>query len=95
MRKSFDGLCGLVRDKLHREPLSGEVFVFLSRRKNQIRLLLWEGDGFGLYHKRLERGTYELPSYDDQSGGLSISRTRATSTTRLMATSQAAEPLSR
>lgn len=61
MRKSFDGLCGLVRDKLHREPLSGEVFVFLSRRKNQIRLLLWEGDGFSLYSKRLEKGTFELP----------------------------------
>lgn len=61
MRKSFDGLCGLVRDKLMREPLSGEVFVFLSRRKNQIRLLLWEGDGFALYSKRLEKGTFEIP----------------------------------
>lgn len=64
MRKSFDGLCGLVRDKLHREPLSGEVFVFLSRRRNQIRLLLWEGDGFSLYSKRLEQGTFEIPIAD-------------------------------
>ena len=61
MRKSFDGLCGLVRDKLMREPLSGEVFVFLSKRRNQIRLLLWEGDGFSLYSKRLEKGTFEIP----------------------------------
>ena len=65
MRKSFDGLCGIVRDKLHREPLSGEVFVFLSRRRNQIRLLLWEGDGFSLYSKRLERGTFEIPEAVD------------------------------
>lgn len=61
MRKSFDGLSGLVKDKLLREPLSGEVFVFLSKRRNQIRLLLWEGDGFSLYSKRLEKGTFEIP----------------------------------
>jgi transposase len=62
MRKSFDGLAGLVREKFFREPLSGEVFVFISGRKNQIRLLLWEQDGFALYSKRLERGTFEIPS---------------------------------
>lgn len=61
MRKSFDGLCGLVREKFLREPLSGEVFIFISRRKNQLRLLLWEGDGFSLYSKRLEKGTFEIP----------------------------------
>ncbi len=66
MRKSFDGLCGLVRDKLFREPLSGEIFVFLSKRKNQIRLLLWEGDGFALYSKRLEKGTFEIPDSPSQ-----------------------------
>lgn len=61
MRKSFDGLCGIVREKLLREPLSGEVFVFVSKKRNQIRLLLWEGDGFSLYSKRLEKGTFEIP----------------------------------
>ena len=62
MRKGFDGLCGLVREKLLREPLSGEVFVFFSKRKNQVKLLLWEGDGFSLYSKRLEKGTFEIPA---------------------------------
>ena len=62
MRKGFDGLCGLVREKLLREPLSGEVFIFFSRNKNQVKLLLWEGDGFSLYSKRLEKGTYEIPA---------------------------------
>lgn len=71
MRKSFDGLCGIVRDELLREPLSGEVFVFLSRRKNQIRLLLWEGDGFSLYSKRLEKGTFEIPHASSSSMELS------------------------
>jgi transposase len=67
MRKSFDGLSGLVRDKLLREPLSGEVFVFMSKRKNQIRLLLWEGDGFSIYSKRLEKGTFQVPDVDSES----------------------------
>ncbi len=67
MRKSFDGLSGLVRDKLFREPLSGEVFVFMSKRKNQIRLLLWEGDGFSMYSKRLEKGTFQLPAAGSES----------------------------
>jgi transposase len=61
MRKGYDGLCGLVREKLVREPLSGEVFVFFSGRRNQVKLLLWEGDGFSMYSKRLEKGTFEMP----------------------------------
>ncbi|MDP4188009.1 MAG: IS66 family insertion sequence element accessory protein TnpB [Bacteroidota bacterium] len=64
MRKSFDGLCGLVRSKLHRDPMSGEVFVFINRRCNQIKLLNWEQGGFILYYKRLEAGTFELSSFD-------------------------------
>ncbi|MCR6642779.1 MAG: IS66 family insertion sequence element accessory protein TnpB [Sporocytophaga sp.] len=67
MRKSFDGLSGLVRNKLLREPLSGEVFVFMSRRRNQIRLLIWEGDGFSMYCKRLEKGTFEIPDGNGDS----------------------------
>jgi transposase len=61
MRKGFDGLSGLVRDHLKQNPLSGDVFVFLSRRRNQIKLLCWEGDGFILFSKRLEKGTFEMP----------------------------------
>ena len=61
MRKGFDGLSGLVRNELDRDPLGGDVFIFFNRRRNQVKLLLWEGDGFSIYSKRLERGTYELP----------------------------------
>ena len=65
MRKGFDGLSGLVREALSKDPLSGDVFIFFNRRCTQVKLLVWERDGFAIYHKRLERGTYELPS--DQS----------------------------
>lgn len=61
MRKSFDSLSGIVRNELQKDPLSGEVFIFINKRGNQVKLLLWEGDGFSLYYKRLEKGTYELP----------------------------------
>ena len=64
MRKSFDGLSGIVRNELQKDPLRGEVFIFINKRRNQVKLLLWEGDGFSLYYKRLEKGTYELPVWN-------------------------------
>ncbi len=61
MRKSFDALSGLVRNELGRNPASGEVFVFINRRRNCIKLLHWERGGFVLYYKRLEQGVFTLP----------------------------------
>lgn len=61
MRCSFDRLSGLIQNHSGKSPLTGAVFIFLNKRRNQIKLLLWEGDGFSLYHKRLEKGTFELP----------------------------------
>ncbi len=61
MRKGFDSLSGIVHTQLGKDALSGDIFIFLNRRRNQIKLLMWEGDGFSLYHKRLEKGTYEWP----------------------------------
>ena len=61
MRKSFYSLAALVREQMQTNPLSGDIFIFLSRRRNHIKLLRWEKDGFALYSKRLEEGTYELP----------------------------------
>jgi transposase len=65
MRKSFNGLTGIVQNELKADPLSGAIFIFLNRRRNQVKLLLWERDGFSLYHKRLEKGSYELPAGSD------------------------------
>ena len=72
MRKSFDGLSGLVQNELQRNPLSGEVFIFISRRRNTIKLLHWESGGFVLYYKRLEQGTFEIPHYDLQTRSYQI-----------------------
>lgn len=58
MRKSFDGLSNVVRSVLQRDPLSGHVFVFLNRRRRQVKLLVWTRGGFTVVHKRLEVGTF-------------------------------------
>jgi transposase len=62
LRKSFEGLSNDVRTVLSHDPLSGHVFVFLNRRKNQVKLLLWTRGGFTIVHKRLERGQFTFPS---------------------------------
>lgn len=58
MRSSFDSLSGMIKSSFGQNPLSGNLFVFLSRRRNRMKVLLWELDGFALYYKRLERGTF-------------------------------------
>ena len=61
MRKSFDGLHALVRDYLTLNPFAGHLFVFASRRRDRVKILYWERDGFAMWSKRLEEGTYALP----------------------------------
>lgn len=73
MRKGFDSLSGLVTSSMQLNVLSGSVFIFLNKKHNQVKLLLWDGDGFCVYYKRLEKGTYELPAVDDKNESLSIS----------------------
>jgi transposase len=64
MRKSIDGLSGIVQGEYPLTPLSGDVFIFISGARNRIKLLHWQGDGFALYYKRLEKGTYESPKVE-------------------------------
>ena len=73
MRKGFDSLSGIVSSQMQCDPLSGSVFIFFNKKHNQVKLLLFEGDGFALYHKRLEQGTYELPVCDATSVSVNIS----------------------
>jgi len=61
MRFGIYSLAGLVRNELNQNPLSGDIFVFIGKRGNQVRLLQWDRDGFALYIKRLEQGTFERP----------------------------------
>jgi transposase len=65
MRKSFDGLYGLVRDRLLADPLSGHVFLFSNAQHNRLKLLFWDGSGLWVCAKRLERGRFHWP----QAGG--------------------------
>lgn len=73
MRKGFDSLSGIVSSQMKGDPLSGSLFIFFNKKHNQVKLLLWEADGFALYHKRLEQGTYEVPEGDAANAAISIS----------------------
>lgn len=72
-RKGFDGLCGLVRNELDRDPSSGEVFVFVNRPRNRIKLLQWQYGGFVLYYKRLEKGTISMPALNSEATSCMLS----------------------
>src|SRR3954449_10359479 len=67
MRKGFDSLCGIVSSRMNQNALNGAVFIFFNKKHNQVKLLLWEGDGFAMYYKRLEQGTYEVPAADNST----------------------------
>lgn len=66
MRKSFHGLTSLTEAILNQDPLSGHWFVFINRRRDRIKVLAWDGSGFCIWYKYLERGTFELPRLDQQ-----------------------------
>jgi len=62
MRKGFDTLAALVRDALGCDPLSGQLFLFISRRRDRLKILTWDRDGYALWYKRLEQGTFRMPA---------------------------------
>lgn len=72
MRKSFDGLCGLVINRLGQDPMTGDVFIFINRPRNRIKLLRWEPGGYVLFYKRLEKGTFELPAWEKIRAGATM-----------------------
>ena len=68
MRKGFDGLSGLVRSQMKHDLLSGDVFIFVNKRRDWIKLLMWDRTGFALYYKQLERCLlYTSPSPRDRT----------------------------
>jgi len=70
LRRGFDGLSALVQSKLQQSPFSGHVFVFRGRRGDLIKVLWWDGDGFCLFAKRLERGRFVWPQASEGSAAL-------------------------
>ena len=62
LRRGFDGLAAATRSLIREDPLNGHLFVFLNRRQNRIKLLVWDRTGYLLLYKRLERGTFHLPT---------------------------------
>lgn len=72
-RKDTSGLYQLVKSEMKRNPLSGEVFLFFCKKRDAVKILHWENGGFVTYHKRLEEGTFELPRFKPDSGGMEIS----------------------
>lgn len=65
MRNGFDGLAGIVRNHLKKDPISGDVFIFINKTRTHIKLLYWDGDGFALFYKRLEQGRYALIAHNE------------------------------
>ncbi len=75
MRKSFDTLAALVREHLQGDPQSGTWFVFRGKQGNRLKILYWDGDGYAVWQKRLEQGTFEFPKVIGDAAGVSISAT--------------------
>ena len=73
MRKSFEGLYGLVRDRLRCEPRSGHLFLFCNRHRNRLKLMVFDGSGLWVCAKRLERGHFYWPATGDVQGKVVLS----------------------
>ena len=73
MRKGFDGLSGMIANELQQDPLSAALFVFRNRRRDRLKLLYWDRDGYALWSKRLESGTFEFPRAKADESCTSIS----------------------
>lgn len=68
MRKSFDGLTGLVQECFRQDPLAGHLFLFVNRRRDRLKLLYFDRDGLAIWYKRLEAGSFEIPTAAKTNG---------------------------
>ncbi len=75
-RKGYDGLYGMIKSVMQSNPLSGDVYIFLNRRHNQIRMMVYDRGGLVLLSKRLERGTFEILKTETLSNKISVDYTQ-------------------
>lgn len=76
MRNGHDGLCALVKSQLGRDPFLGHLFVFFGRRRDRVKVLVWDGGGLWVHYKRLERGRFQMPDVDTHTKTLSLDATQ-------------------
>ena len=67
MRKGFNGLSAIVEADFHKDPYEGDLFVFIGRRLDRVKILFWDKGGFVLYYKRLEKGRFQMPAVDEKA----------------------------
>jgi len=76
MRRSFDGLHSIVQSEFNRDVQGGDMFLFLNKRRDRIKIMWWDGDGMAIFMKRLESGTYQLPAITADQVSLVMDRTQ-------------------
>jgi len=72
MRKGFDSLAQLVRERLGCDPLSGDLFLFVGRSADRLKIIYWDTDGFAVWYKRLEEGTFRLPRFEPGQSSVQV-----------------------
>ncbi len=73
MRKQIDGLAALVEDVLEQDPFSNSLFVFCNRRRDKLKILLWQHNGFWLCYRRLERERFRWPAGAESAASIEVS----------------------
>ncbi len=72
MNFSFDRLMGLAQETFDQDPLSGHLFLFFNRQRDRVKILFWDVDGFCIWYKRLEAGTFQMPPVTDEQQGIEL-----------------------
>ena len=72
MNYSFDSLMGLAQQVFDQDPLSGHLFLFVNRDRDRLKILFWDHDGLAIFYKRLEAGTFQLPSTTSGEHGVEL-----------------------
>ena len=76
MRRSFDGLMAIVQSEFAQDIRQGDLFVFINKRRDRIKILWWDDDGLAIFMKRLEQGTFEMPRVSDDQAHVTIDATQ-------------------